>query len=626
MNTLTKLVDSIVKSRPAVRRLLVVGWHLIGAVITFALAFLIRFEGTVPMMEWAHMWLTLPILLSVYFVVFSAFRVYSGMWLYFSVDDLARMGMALVTATAFFAMIVFGVRTPELTGFPRSIIATEFLLMGFWMSGGRFAVRYFRMNMEGGNPSGVAGERMMVVARVADADILARAARAGGMGSVVAVVTDEAEQDDMTLHGIRIYAPIGKVAKVVRQTRAQCVLILPPFNHPAQMNEIVAACVNAGVVCSFRTIPSMGALATGEMRASSIREVDIEDLLGRGVARLDRTEVRRFLKGKKVMVTGAGGSIGAELCRQIVEYEPARLVLFESSEYALYAIDKELRQKSPNLAIITFAGDVRHVEEIEAAIGAAGGIDVIYHTAAYKHVPLMENNVAACFRTNVLGTARLAEVAVRMNVDRFVMISSDKAVRPSSIMGVTKRIAERTLMERPISGTSFVSVRFGNVLGSSGSVVPLFKEQIARGGPVTVTTPETRRFFMTIPESVDLVLLAASVGHGGEIMVLDMGQPVRVVDLARRMIELSGFLPDKDIKIEFTGMRPGEKEYEEVMTEDENVVRTSYDKIRVMRKTENGTSAPRVDLAAILRMVEKNDDSGLRALAKEYVPESSLTP
>jgi FlaA1/EpsC-like NDP-sugar epimerase len=368
----------------------------------------------------------------------------------------------------------------------------------------------------------------------------------------------------------------------------------------------------------------MSDLASGHISASTVRDVDIEDLLGRGPARLDRTEVRRFVKGKKVMITGAGGSIGSELTRQVAGYEPAELVLFEASEFALYTIEQEMRALFPNLALHACAGDIRHPEEVHAAIDIAGGVDVVFHAAAYKHVPLMEVNVPACFRTNVLGTARLARAVVERGVDRFVMISSDKAVRPTSVMGATKRLAEKVICDIPAGGTTFVSVRFGNVLGSSGSVIPLFKRQIAAGGPVTVTSPEMRRFFMTIPEAVDLVLMAGTVGRNGEVMVLEMGESVRIVDLARRLIELSGLVPDRDIRIEFTGVRPGEKEYEEVMTDGEDVVRTAYEKIWVMKASSRATTVPPVDLGRIESLVTANDTAALLDLVPQLIPESRL--
>jgi FlaA1/EpsC-like NDP-sugar epimerase len=324
------------------------------------------------------------------------------------------------------------------------------------------------------------------------------------------------------------------------------------------------------------------------------------------------------------MITGAGGSIGQELCRQIAGYEPACIVLFEISEFGMYEIERKLRQQYPSLNIIAFIGDIRHPEEINAAIDQAGGIDIIYHSAAYKHVPLMEANVAACFRTNVLGTARLARVAVARKVDRFVMISSDKAVKPTSMMGAAKRMAESVISELPSSGTTFVSVRFGNVLESSGSVIPLFKEQIAKGGPVTVTSPDVRRFFMTIPEAVDLVLLAGTIGGNGDIMALEMGELVKIMDMAKRLIELAGLVPEKDIKIVFTGLRPGEKEYEEMITGDEDTAPSSFPKIRIIRKKQNSITPP-VDLVRLQALVEKNDVHALKALIQEYILENMIS-
>lgn len=605
--------------------MLIACWHIGGGMLTYLLAFQLRFDGTVPLSCQVLFWNTLPVLIVIYLLIFALFNLYSGMWSYFSVDDLARMGMALVCATAIFAGIVFAFRGMMSVGFPRSIIAIEFLLMGSWMIGGRFISRYIREHA--GHPDrsvSEPGDRVLVVGKLDDVDLLVRGTRHGAIGKIVGIVTGEPENRDRTIHGIRIHGSVNDVADVAQKNEASCILILPPFNRPRQMDDIVAKCAERGIAVTFRTIPSFADLASGQISASSIREVDIEDLLGRDAAQLDRSEVRRFIKGKRVMVTGAGGSIGREISLQVAGYEAEVVVLFEFSEYALYSIEQELRHRYPNLNIIASAGDVRHPEEVRNAIRTAGGVDVIYHAAAYKHVPLMEENVPACFRTNVAGTARLAQVAVECDVDRFVMISSDKAVRPTSIMGATKRLAERVITETEKGRTTFVAVRFGNVFDSSGSVIPLFKRQIAMGGPVTVTTPDVRRFFMTIPEAVDLVLMAGTVGRNGEIMVLEMGNSIRIADLANRLIELSGLVPEKDIAIQFIGLRPGEKEYEEVMTEDENVVRTSCEKIWVLTKNHDPDSLPSVDLDRIEKHILANDTAALRSIAREYVPENNF--
>ena len=610
------------------RRLLIVTWHLIGVYVAYGAAFLLRFDGHVPPPFRLVFWYTLPILLLIYLAAFALFQLYSGMWSFFSIDDAVRMGLALICASLAVGIVIFPLRNVLPGGYPRSALIVTPMLMGIWMSSARLGVRYWRRWRNQGPPA-TGGEdggqdRILVVGQPEDADLMVRAARQTGLRRLVGLVTDDPQQHGLSMHGLPINGPVSRLGQIAATTRANCVIVLPPFNRPRQLNDIVEQCATAGLACTFRTVPSLGDLAGGQISASAIRNVDVEDLLGRGPARFDRTEVRHYLKGKRVMVTGAGGSIGAELCRQIAGYDPECLVLFELSEFALYTIEQELAASRPNLRLIPCAGNVEHHADITAAIHRAGHVDIVYHAAAYKHVPLMEQNVSACFRTNVLGTAELVRTCREFNVDRFVLISSDKAVHPTSIMGATKRLAERVISTNgTTSHTTFVSVRFGNVLGSSGSVIPLFKRQIAAGGPVTVTTPEVRRFFMTIPEAVDLVLLAGTIGCSRDIMVLEMGESIRIVDLARRLIELSGLVPDKDIRITFTGMRPGEKEYEEVMTADENVVRTAHEKIWVLSRTaELHQADPPVDLAHIESLVAAHHDAALRTLAAALVPDN----
>ena len=472
---------------------------------------------------------------------------------------------------------------------------------------------------------GKSQERILIVGNIDDTDLILRLSKTISLGRFVGVVTDNQDMDQTKIHGVPVrYCKLRDIGDAAKRLRVNSILILSPFRKPRYMNLIIESCARAGVACQFRQIPSISDLTLGNVSVSMFKKVNIEDLLHRDVQKLDRKIVRESLQHKKVMVTGAGGSIGSELCRQIARYTPSVLVLFEFSEFALYSLEAELSSNFPHLKIIPVAGDIRHPEEIKNAIALAGGIDILYHAAAYKHVPLMEENVPACFRNNVIGTSRLIEVADQCGVKRFVMISSDKAVRPSNIMGATKRIAERLLMERPQNGTEFMAVRFGNVLGSSGSVIPLFKKQIEDGGPVTVTSPEVRRYFMTIPEAVDLVLQTGAIGENGKIFVLEMGECVKIVDLAKRMIELSGLIPDKDIKIKFTGLRPGEKEYEELITEDEDVEKSEYDKIRVLKKNHSGIEN-RIDVNRIEQLVSDNDEKGLRLIAREYVPENTFS-
>jgi len=343
-------------------------------------------------------------------------------------------------------------------------------------------------------------------------------------------------------------------------------------------------CKKTGV--QVKILPKVGDLLNGKVKVQALRDFQIEDLLGRQPVKLDSASIQEYLRDKTVMITGAGGSIGSELCRRVARFSPRKLVLFERTEYNLYQIQMNLMELFPHVDICAMIGDVLNQGNVERAMSRYMP-DVIFHAAAYKHVPLMEMNPIEALRNNVLGTWTVAEMAKKYGVGKFVMVSTDKAVRSTNIMGVSKRIAELVCEGFNGSGkTQFVTVRFGNVLNSVGSVIPLFKRQIEKGGPLTVTHPEIYRFFMTIPEAVQLILQAGAMGKGGELFILDMGEPVKILELARDMISLSGFVPDKDIKIEFTGLRPGEKLYEELLMDDEEVKETLHDKIRVARRDE----------------------------------------
>ncbi|MCH2209163.1 MAG: SDR family NAD(P)-dependent oxidoreductase [Lentisphaerales bacterium] len=473
------------------------------------------------------------------------------------------------------------------------------------------------------------GQRVLICGAVSEADLLMRGCSKHFEGLFCGIVSHEEEFTKRELHGVQVHNdPLEEIGHLVKKKEITDIHILSPYNKPVGTNTIIDSCAKAGVSPNFHTIPSLKDMAQGDISASVIRDVEVTDLLGRVETDLPREKISDFVNSKKILITGAGGSIGSELSRQILGYNPDVLVLFEFSEVALYMIEKELHEiiKSSELKtrLVAFAGDIRHKEEVKQAIQLVNGIDVIYHAAAYKHVPLMEENVPSAFRNNVLGTARLAEVAEACGVKKFVMISSDKAVRPSNVMGATKRIAERVLQERLQTSTEFVAVRFGNVLGSSGSVIPLFKKQIREGKALTVTTKNMQRFFMTIPEAVDLVLMAGTVAKSSQIMVLEMGEPVKIYDLAVRLIELSGLAPHKDVNIEFCGLRPGEKEYEEILTEDENIIKTELDRIWLMQKDEDKQKGKPVNLELIEAMVMEHDELGLRKLIFDYVPENTF--
>jgi FlaA1/EpsC-like NDP-sugar epimerase len=388
---------------------------------------------------------------------------------------------------------------------------------------------------------------------------------------------------------------------------------------------VIQRCAEAGV--RSRVVPTLGELVEGRVIYTQMRDVRVDDLLAREPVRLDLPRIRTFAAGRTVLVSGAAGSIGSELCRQVAAYGPRRLVLYDRHENGMYGLEMELRARFPELAIEAVLGDVLLEDQLRTVF-AAHRPEVVFHAAAYKHVPLAERNPLEAVRNNVFGTRNVARAAVAAGVADFVLVSTDKAVRPTSIMGVTKRVAEMVVQGLTTAGTTrFVAVRFGNVLGSSGSVVPLFRDQIARGGPVTVTHPDVTRYFMTIPEAVQLILQAAVLGDGGEIFVLEMGEPVRIVDLARQMIRLSGLEPDDDVAITFTGLRPGEKLTEELVAAEEEVAATYHDRIRVLR-THRRQPGLEAALATLAGALHAGDDEAavrtLEALVPGYRPSVEL--
>ena len=514
--------------------------------------------------------------------------------------------------------------------FPRSSLIITSLLLLLWEVGARGVLRLIREYRIGSFGSG-AGEqrRVILVGNPDEADSLLRnlVRHPRTLGRVVGLVSDSERHQGQSLRGIKIHGGAAKVPDLVRNQEINTILFLPPFDTPARINEVIKAMSDQGLTCDYRTIPSMESLASGKVNVEEFRKVSIEDLLYRLPHKIDLDIVRSAITGSRILVTGAGGSIGSEICRQILHLEPESLTLFDASEFALFEIERELRPKATeqSVALHAVAGDVRQSDQLKNAIQLTDGVDVFYHAAAYKHVDLMERNPAACLRNNVIGTQVAATVAESFGVGDFVLISSDKAVRPTSLMGASKRLAERVVIERPQNGTRFKAVRFGNVLGSSGSVIPIFRQQIAEGGPVTVTSRNVTRYFMTIPEAVELVIAAGTVTEDRRICVLEMGDPVKIDDLARRMIELSGYIPDVDIEVVYTGLKSGEKEFEELLTDDEGVVRTDYDRIWVLKKSAE-VNGPPLDLGELIELLDCGDGARIREWAHRLVPGSLLLP
>ncbi|MES0372365.1 MAG: nucleoside-diphosphate sugar epimerase/dehydratase, partial [Mariprofundaceae bacterium] len=435
----------------------------------------------------------------------------------------------------------------------------------------------------------------------------------------VAFLDDDKNKHGLDIHGVRVIAGTALFEEQVKSLNVEIVLLAVPTASTGLMRKLVDQSAALKVPC--RTLPSLPELADGKVKMSSLRDVKIEDLLGREEISLDDLQVKEFLKGKRVLITGAGGSIGSEFCRQVAEYQPEKLIMVDHGEYNLYQIDGEMR-KSEQTEVISLLGDIRDEPRMRWVFQHYQP-HIVFNAAAYKHVPLVEENPAEGVKTNVLGTSGIADLAVEFGCEKFVQISTDKAVNPTNVMGASKRAAEiycQNLNSRA-PDTAFITTRFGNVLGSAGSVVPLFEKQIKQGGPVTVTHPDITRYFMTIPEAVRLILQAGSMGSGGEIFVLDMGEPIKIVDLAEQMIHLSGMEVGKDIEIKFTGLRPGEKLYEELFHQSESLMGTTHPKIMLSASREVDWNEMQALLEKLRGACTEREVDRVRALLQEMVPE-----
>ena len=561
----------------AMRRALVWAAEIGLFAISGVVAFLLRFDLSLPSAYRIYLAYALPIWILVKIAVFHVAKLDRGLWRYLSVGDLSRIAYGNLTASVV-SCILIKVIAPR--GFPRSIYILDLMICFLATSGLRLILRLMlEVTSNARSTKGV--EKTTLIYGAGDAGItLLREIRNNPRLSyrVLGFLDDRPDKKGLRLAGAPVLGGGDQAESLVTRHNVETILIAIPSASGVEMTRILELCHKAGVEC--KTVPGLAEVIEGSGLASQIREVAVEDLLGRTPVRLEEDQIRGTLEGKVVLVTGAAGSIGSELCRQIARFHPAGIVGFEIAESPLFEIDREMRQMFPQVPFHPEIGSIQNRARLDDVLRQHKP-SVVYHAAAYKHVPLMEAHVFEAIENNVFGTYNVAVAAAEHGVEHFVMISSDKAVRPTNIMGTTKRVAELVLLALQNGCTKYVAVRFGNVLGSSGSVIPIFKKQIAAGGPITVTHPEMRRFFMTIPEACQLVLQASAIGKGGQICVLDMGQPVKIVDLARNLILLSGLKPDEDIKIEFTGMRPGEKLYEELSTLLEDTVPTEHEKIRI---------------------------------------------
>jgi FlaA1/EpsC-like NDP-sugar epimerase len=588
-------------------------------VILFAssalIAFLLRFEFTIPHQEVRHLETAILVWAVVKTGVFILAGLDRGWWRFVSVSDLSRLAAGNLVGSILAGPLIYW----SSNSFPRSIYAIDLLVCILCTAGVRLFARVVSEFATAN--SGPAGQKRCLIYGAGDAGVaLLRELRLNSSLAyqVRGFLDDNPQKAGVRIQGMRVLGNGEALERTARSQNVELILIAMPSASGAQMTRVLERCNAARL--AYKTVPSMAEVIQDSDPGRHIREVAVEDLLGRSAVRLDQHRISRKLDERVVLVTGAGGSIGSELCRQIARFHPAAIVGYELAETPLFHLQQEMERIFPGVAFHPEIGSIQNPHRLAEVFGEHRPA-IVYHAAAYKHVPMMESNVFEAVENNVLGTMHVAMAAAIHGVEDFVMISSDKAVRPTNIMGATKRLAELVVRSVQNGGGKFVSVRFGNVLGSNGSVVPIFKDQIARGGPVTVTHSEMRRYFMIIPEACQLVLQASTMGKGGEIFVLDMGDPVRIVDLARNLILLSGLRPDLDIRIEFIGTRPGEKLCEELSAVEEDTLPTCHEKIKTYAGSIIPWPAMEVYLSRIQSLCAARQLNELVFTLKEIIPE-----
>ncbi len=611
------------------RRPIIILAHALAFAAALMLAFLLASD-----MQFKRTWLIeqypplLVMVIIVKLLIFGLFKQYRGWWRYVGISDLLGILRASLISTLLIVLLwwLFPLLTPivrqtvpGLANIGQGVFMADLFITFLILAGMRMLIRLYHEEFR--TIEGTRLKRLLIIGAGNAGEALLREIHRMRVTEyeVVGFVDDDPIKRDISIHGITVLATVDRLPEICEEHNIDEIAIAMPSATHQQLRRVIQLC--EGTKLRFRTVPSITDIASGKFRVSQIRDVDINDLLGRDVVHLDLELIEIFLKNKAILVTGAGGSIGAEMCRQVCNFRPKLLLLIEQAENPLFHIENELRADFPDVdmrAVICDITDRIRVREVFSKYKP----QVVIHAAAHKHVPLMETNPGESIKNNIIGTRTVADAAHACGAANFVMISTDKAVNPTSLMGSSKRIAEMYIQDlNRTSKTHFVTVRFGNVLGSNGSVVPIFRKQIADGGPVTVTHPEMKRYFMTIPEASQLVLQAATMGNGGEIFVLDMGEPVKIVDLARELITLSGFRPGEDIEIKFTGLRPGEKLFEELSIKGENMQPTRHPKIGIWTNIPMDRDKLYAGIDQLVEVAKSQDHQAIVEKVKILVPE-----
>ncbi|MBU4343914.1 MAG: polysaccharide biosynthesis protein [Desulfobacteraceae bacterium] len=598
-------------------------------------AYLVRFDFVIDDKTLQTFKRILPFILITKLACFYFLDLYRGMWRYTSIADMINIIKASTIASLLIiSIILFKTR---FEGFARSVFVIDWCFTILFISAFRLNVRlyfeYFgddkfwkvvKQILSSPFIKKVSSRKRLLIIGAGDcAEKIFRELRDNARlkYNVVGFLDDNPVKIGKKIHGIPVLGCIKDIKTIARQAKVDETLIAISSAGSKQMRTIVAHCKESGI--EFKTVPGMGELIDGRVTINAIRKVAYRDLLGREAIVLDEEQIGAHIKGQCVMVTGAGGSIGSELCRQICRFRPKLVMLYEIAESPLYEIELELKQSFSSVIVVPLLADIQDKDELEKAIEAYKP-QIIFHAAAYKHVPMLELQPWKAVENNIAGSSNLIDAAKKFNVERFVFVSTDKAVRPTNVMGASKRVAEMLVQSHngpSTSDTQFIIVRFGNVAGSVGSVVPLFKKQIAKGGPVTVTHPDVTRYFMTIPEASQLILQAGAMGNGGEILLLDMGVPIKIDDMARDLIRLSGFEPDEDIRIDYVGLRPGEKLYEELITKGEGIVPTKHEKIMVLKGDGCDQTILNNKIKELIKFAKDQDEKGIKTKLQEIVPE-----